>query len=101
MAERKILYFSTWSTNEGITKSTIFPIIRQLGAHPEVGHVFLATVEAGTALPAGFMANVEHYILPGTSSPTMTSLFRLSTRLAGLAKEKKADVIWCRGATAA
>jgi len=104
MTKRNILYFSNWSANEGITRSTVFPILRKLSAHPEVEHVFLTTMERGAPLPAGFMPGVEHYTLPSSGNSgfaKMTGLFRLSSRLARLAKEKKADVIWCRGATAA
>ena len=104
MTKRNVLYFSNWSANEGITRSTVFPILRKLSEHPDVEHVLLTTMEQGAPLPAGFMPGVEHYTLPAPGNSglsKMTSLFRLSTRLAGLAKEKKADVIWCRGATAA
>lgn len=103
MTKRNILYFSNWRANEGITRSTIFPILRQLSVHPEVGHVFFVTVEAGPALSAGFMPNVEHYALRpfGPSGlAKMIDLPRLSFRLARLAKEKQTALIWCRGATA-
>lgn len=104
MTKRNILYFSNWSANEGITRSTVFPILRRLSEHPEVEFVFLSTVEHGVALPAGFMPGVEHYPLrpSGQSGPAkMIDLLRLSSQLARLAREKKANLIWCRGATAA
>ncbi|MDV3309085.1 MAG: glycosyltransferase [Cyclobacteriaceae bacterium] len=104
MTKRNILYFSNWSASEGITRSTVFPILRKLSEHPEIGQVFLVTAEQGPPLPTGFIPGVEHYTLraSGTSGfAKMIGLFRLSSRLARLAKEKKADVIWCRGATAA
>jgi hypothetical protein len=104
MAERRILYFSTQGANEGITRSTVFPILRKLSERPDVEHVYLTTMEGGAPLPAGFIPGVEHYTLPSPGSSgfaKMIGLFRLSSRLSRLAKEKKADVIWCRGATAA
>jgi glycosyltransferase involved in cell wall biosynthesis len=103
MTKRNILYFSNWSATEGITRSTVFPILLKLSEHPVVEHVFLTTLERGAQLPAGFMPNVEHYALRGSGTSglaKMMDLFRISSRLARLAKEKKADVIWCRGATA-
>lgn len=103
MTKRNILYFSNWSANEGITRSTVFPILRKLSEHQDVEHVFLTTMEQGDPLPAGFMPGVEHYTLPSATSglAKTAGLLRLSGKLARLAKEKKADVIWCRGATAA
>lgn len=103
MTKRSILYFSNWGANDGIARSTVFPILRQLSMHPDVEHIFLVTVEQGSPLPAGFMPGVEHYTLHASGHSGLAKtidLPRLSFRLARLAKEKQADVIWCRGATA-
>lgn len=104
MVERQILYFSTQRATEGITRSTVFPILRKLSEHPEVGQLFLATAEHNPPLPTGFIPGVEHHTLrPAGKSgiSKMVDLLRLSSRLARLAREKKADLIWCRGSTAA
>ena len=103
MTKRNILYFSNWAANDGIARSTVFPILRQLSIHPDVGHVFLVTAEQGSPLPAGFIPSVEHYTLhpSGHSGLAKTiGLPRLAFRLARLAKEKQAELLWCRGATA-
>lgn len=104
MTRCNILYFSNWGANDGITRSTVFPILRQLSAHPQVGHVFFTTVEAGPPLSTGFIPNVEHYPLRpcGNSGlAKMIDLLRFSLKLARLAKDNRADLIWCRGSTAA
>lgn len=104
MTKVNILYFSNWGANEGITRSTVFPILRKLSVHPDVGQVFLATVESGPPLPAGFIPGVEHYVFHpagGSGIGRLVDLIRLPRRLARLAKEKRVSLIWCRGATAA
>src|SRR5690606_29882377 len=104
MTKRNILYFSNWAANDGITRSTVFPILRKLSIHPDVGHLFLVTVEKEPPLPAGFIPGVEHYTLPPTGKSGLAKIIglpRLAFRLARLAKEKQAELLWCRGATAA
>src|SRR5690606_38464148 len=104
MTKRNILYFSNWAANDGITRSTVFPILRKLSIHPDVGHLFLVTVEKEPPLPAVFIPGVEHYTLPPTGKSGLAKIIglpRLAFRLARLAKEKQAELLWCRGATAA
>lgn len=97
-----ILYYSNWGMNEGITRSTIFPILNKLKDHGDVEKITFCSTETNQA-SGGHIPGIAHRSLKAAGKSVLSKLFdvpRLASQLSRLAKESQAHVIWCRGATA-
>lgn len=98
-----VLYLSNWSISEGITKSTVFPIIQALEANENVGQVLLCTIESNEN-PTNFFKKTIHRPLikigGDSASSKLIDLFRFPFLLRRIVKQHNIDIIWCRGSSA-
>lgn len=97
-----VLYLSNWSISEGITRSTVFPIIHALETNESVGQVLLCTIES-IQHPNNFFLKTIHWPLVKIGDSAITKLidlFRFPFILRRIVKQHSIDIIWCRGSSA-
>lgn len=100
----KILLFSSWSIEEGITQGTLLPLIELLGRNKTVKTIYFCTVETSRVEKAAFREkHIIHVPLRCSSRTTafkIWNLIRLPLILRRMIEQHGIHLLWCKGAPA-
>lgn len=99
----KILLFSNWSIDSGITQATAFPLIERLCNDRRVNAVYFCTLEHLGREPIEMrFKNTFHICLPLSTRGIrqFTHFIKLPLLLGDIVREYGIDLIWSKGATA-
>lgn len=99
----KILLFSNWSIDSGITQATAFPLIERLCNDSRVNALYFCTLEHPGRGPIEMhFKNTFHICLPlyRCGIPQFMHFVKLPLLLRDIVREHGIGLIWCKGATA-
>lgn len=97
-----ILYLSNWSISEGITRSTVFPIIHALELREPVKQIVVCTIEPFRKSDFVFKKAIHLPLvkLGDNGLIKLIDLFRFPIVLRRIIRQYKIDVVWCKGSSA-